>query len=508
MVKKQKEEENRKKKESAEGCDLDGGFSSPVKTLREISFENIRILLMNSRYAQILLCLTFFGIILRFYNLGYNSLWLDEAVTYETSLKSFGEIWTIISTGDFNPPLFYWIENGMLLFGNNELVLRVIPAVLGVLTIPLFYLIGKELLDRNVGILAATLLAFSSFHIFYSQEARAYSAMLFFASLSILFFLKALKENDIKNWILFGFFSAVAFWLHFYVIVLIAALIIYTLIVQLPRYRENLNAIKPVAIGAITFIILSLPLILLAIQRFASRTESAPTFGVQGFAIIVETFRQMSTFGDLGFFLLVIFFIIGFVQIFLIDKKKGFLLVTILLFTFLISYILSFKMPMMPRHLIFLLIIFFMGISLSYRAFFSLFRHRGIVYILMVIFILINIPVLANYYSGYSKEDWRGFSVNMQKMTQDGDKLVLVPSYMALPLNYYYSNTTDKTFEYGASTVQDLKNISAQRKNETIFFIVTSDIIAVNPNGDEIAWLKENTKFFGQNTGIYLFTMG
>ena len=96
----------------------------------------------------------------------------------------------------------------------------------------------------------------------------------------------------------------------------------------------------------------------------------------------------------------------------------------------------------------------------------------------------------------------------MQKMTQDGDKLVLVPSYMALPLNYYYSNTTDKTFEYGASTVQDLKNISAQRKNETIFFIVTSDIIAVNPNGDEIAWLKENTKFFGQNTGIYLFTMG
>jgi len=508
MVKKQKEEENRKKKELADGCDLDRGFSSPVKTLRDISFENIRILLSNSRYAQILFCLTFFGLILRSYNLGYNSLWLDEAVTYETSLKSFSEIWTIIATGDFNPPLFYWIEHVILLFGTNEIVLRIIPVVLGVLTIPLFYLIGKELLDRNVGILAAALLAFSSFHIFYSQEARAYSAMLFFASLSIFFFLKAIQENDIKNWILFGVFSAVAFWLHFYVIVLIASLLIYTIIIQLPRYRENLKAIKPVAIGGITFIILSLPLIILAIQRFASRTESAPTFGVQGIAIIVETFRQMSTFGDLGFFVLVVFFIIGLVQIFLIDKKKGFLFVTILLFTFLISYILSYKMPMMPRHLIFLLIIFFMGIALSYRAFFSLFRHHGIVYILMAIFIIINIPALANYYSGYSKEDWRGFSLNMQKMTQDGDKLVLVPSYMAIPLNYYYSNSTDKTFEYGASTVQDLKNISAQRKNETIFFVVTSDIIAVNPNGDEITWLKENTKFLGQNTGIYLFTIG
>jgi uncharacterized membrane protein len=89
--------------------------------------------------------------------------------------------------------------------------LRIIPAILGILTIPLFYLVGKELLDRNVGILAAALLAFSSFHIYYSQEARAYSAMLFFVSLSILFFLNAIQKNDIKNWILFGLFSAIAF---------------------------------------------------------------------------------------------------------------------------------------------------------------------------------------------------------------------------------------------------------------------------------------------------------
>ena len=506
MVKEKKDRENRKKQKTSPDCDLDGGYCSPIKTLRDVSVENIRLVLINSRYAQILLSLTIFGVILRFYNLGYNSLWLDEAVTYETSVKSFGEIWTIISSGDFNPPLFYWMEHVMLFFGNNEFILRFIPAVLGVLTIPLFYLIGKELLDRNVGILAATLLAFSSFHIYYSQEARAYSAMLFLASLSILFFLKAIQENDTKNWVLFGLFSAVAFWLHFYVIVLIASLILYALIVQLPRYRENLITIKPVAAGAITFLVLCFPLIILTIQRFASRTESAPTFGVQGFAIIFETFRQMSTFGDIGFFVLVSLFIIGLVQIFMIEKKKGMLILTILLFTFLISYLLSYKMPMMPRHLIFLLIIFFMGIALSYRVFYSIFRHYGTLYILVVILIIINIPVLANYYSGYSKEDWRGFSGKMQNVTQVGDKIVLVPSYMSIPFNYYYSNTTDKTFEYGASTVQDLNNISAQRENGTIFFIVTNDIMAVNPKGDEIVWLKENTKFSGQNTGIYLFT--
>ena len=163
---------------------------------------------------------------------------------------------------------------------------------------------------------------------------------------------------------------------------------------------------------------------------------------------------------------------------------------------------------MMPRHLIFLLIIFIMGIALSYRFFYMIFRHPAIVYILMGILIIINIPVLVNYYSGYSKEDWRGFSGNIQNMTREGDIIVLVPSYMSLPFNNYYSNTTDETYEYGATTVKDLENISALRGNKKIFFIVTNDIMAVNPNGDEIQWLKENTIFSGQNTGIYLFTAG
>jgi mannosyltransferase len=508
MAKKRDDRGKEKKLSRDQVLNLDGDFISPVRSFRDLTLENIKTVLLHSRYAQILVSLIISGVILRFYNLGYNSLWLDEAVTYDTSIKSFGEIWTIISSGDFNPPLFYWIEHVMLFLGNNEFILRIIPAILGILTIPLFYLVGKELLDRNVGILAAALLAFSSFHIYYSQEARAYSAMLFFASLSILFFLKAVQENDSKKWILFGLFSAVAFWLHFYVIVLTASLILYALIIQMPRYRESLNTIKPLAVGVITFLVLCFPLIILTIQRFATRTGSAPTFGAQGFAIIIETFRQMSTFGDIGFFVLVGLFILGLFQIFTIDKLKGFLILTILLFTFLISYLLSFKMPMMPRHLIFLLTIFFIGIALSYRFFYRIFRHPAILYILIVALIMINIPVLANYYSGYSKENWRGFSGNIQDLTQAGDKVVLVPSYMSLPFNYYYSNTTDKTYEYGATTVQDLNNISALPGNKKIFFIVTNDIMAVNPNGDEILWLKENTKFSGQDTGIYLFTAG
>ena len=91
----------------------------------------------------------------------------------------------------------------MLIFGNSEVVLRFIPALLGVLTIPLIYLVGKEFMDRNVGIIAAAAFAFSPFLIFYSQEARAYSMMLFFVTFCHGFLFQGLKNNAM-NWALFG----------------------------------------------------------------------------------------------------------------------------------------------------------------------------------------------------------------------------------------------------------------------------------------------------------------
>jgi mannosyltransferase len=110
-----------------------------------------------------------------------------------------------------------------------------------------------------------------------------------------------------------------------------------------------------------------------------------------------------------------------------------------------------------------------------------------------------------NYYSGYSKDDWRGFSGQIQQMSKPGDLIVAVPGYVSLPLNYYYSNASDQTFEFGVYTAEELDAINAGKGNNTAYFIVTEDISAANPNGDAITWLKEHTKSLGQNTGIYLF---
>jgi mannosyltransferase len=486
-------------------CNLDKDYISPIQTFRDFNLENVKSLVIFSRYAQSLIILTVVGFIFRFYNLGFNSLWLDEAATNSYAVMSIPDIWKSTAGGEFNPPLFYWIEHIMLMLGNNEAVLRFVPALFGVLTIPLIYFAGKEFMDRNVGIIAAAAFAFSPFLIFYSQEARAYSMMLFFVAFAMVFYFKALKTNEMKNWALFGILSAFAFWTHFYSFVIIAALVLYALLLQITNIRKNIQNLKMIAVSIVLFAILCFPLIFLAIQLFATRTSSAPAFGIQGLGIISETFRQLSGFSDLSMILFILLFIIGIVQAFLIDKNKGIFLVTITILTFIISFVLSYKMPMVPRYLIFFNTIFFIGVAISYKIFYGLVNNRAVIYAFMVFLVIISAPTLVNYYSGYSKEDWRGFSGQLQEVTKPGDFIVTVPGYISLPLNYYYSNVSDQTIEFGADTGKELESINAKKGNSTEYYIVTGDISAANPNGDAVAWLKNHTKPLGQNSGIYLF---
>lgn len=508
MGKKREEREKKNQPRAGSDCNLDGEFRAPVQSFRDLSLETTKSILLNSRYIQALLALTAIGFILRFYNLGYNSLWLDEASTYTFARMSLPGIWEATTGGEFNPPLFYWIEHLMLTFGTSEVTLRFIPALLGVLTIPLVYLIGKEFTDRNVGIIAAAAFTFSPFLIFYSQEARAYSVMLFFVALALWVFLRALKTDDLVEWALFGLFSAFALWSHFYGFVIIASLILYALYVRAGTILADLRNLKPLAVAVAVFGLFSLPLLLIALQLFTKRSDIGVTFGFQGIELIIATFRQISGFSDIAMVIFILLFLVGVFQAFRMDRDKGVFLVLLTVLTFVISYLLSYKIPMQPRYLIFLSIVFFIGVALAYKPVYYLISNRGVVYGFMALMVLLSAPLLVGYYSGYSKEDWRGFSKELSAMTKPGDLVVVLPAYVSQPLNYYYSNTTDTTFQYGAYTAEELDRIALKKVNSTIYYVITGDILSANPNGDALAWLQQNARPRIQGREIIVYTSG
>lgn len=478
------------------------------KNLLNILTCDLENLIISNKQVQFLIFFVFSGFLLRFYHLGFNSLWLDEAATHTFAQKSFLGIWQLtFIEGEFNPPIFYWLEHIILFLGDNEVVLRFIPALAGVLTIPIFYLIGMEFKDKNTGLFLAALLSFSPFHVYYSQEARCYTLLLLIFSIAFLYYLKTLKSANIRNWIFFGVFSSLTFWIHFYALVPIGLLYFHSLIINSKKMKENIKNINYIGFSIFLFFLLSLPLILKAINLFFVRTSSAPTWGMKGINSITSTLIEFSGNNKIVASMFFLLFCIGIILTINKNINKSLLLLLLMFLSLLISYVLSTKMPMAPRYLIYLLPIYFLGIASFYEELYSIIKNRKIIYFLMMFMIIINLPYFSHYYSSLQKDDWRGFSEILAKETHENDIIVVLPRYMGQTLDYYYDNKSDQTYEYQASNSLQLQKIYSQNKDHQIFYVASQGHLhSANPNGDAIQWLQNNTQFLENHTKISLFT--
>jgi len=88
MGRKREDRGKEKKTRADRECNLDGEYKNPVQSFHDLTPGNIKEAIFRSRYLQLLLSLTLIGTILRFFNLGYNSLWLDEASTLNFAVKN------------------------------------------------------------------------------------------------------------------------------------------------------------------------------------------------------------------------------------------------------------------------------------------------------------------------------------------------------------------------------------------------------------------------------------
>lgn len=477
-----------------------------VSSFKDLNSENLRLVILNNRYAQLLILLVAIGFALRFYNLGFNSIWLDEGTTFGYAKMGFVEIWNAV-IAEFHPPLFYWLEHMMNVFGDSEFVLRFMPALFGVLAVPVFYLIGSEVVNRDVGIITALLVTFSPFQIYYSQDARAYTMILLFFSISLLAYIYALKTREMKWWIIFGIASAIAFWAHYYTIIGTGVIVLHAIVTNYREILKNTPFRKGFLVSIILFVILSIPLLLLIYERYLELSASAPTYGVLGPQLITSSIISFSGFEWWSGVLFAVLFIVGVSYLYKKSVSYMALVVGLLLIPLIFSVILSAKITMNPRYLIFLLPVFYLGIASAYMPMKELIKNDKFIYAFMAVLVLVNIPFMATYYTSYTKNDWRGFSGQLGNVTEAGDVIVVLPGYMTQPLDYYYSNETDGTIELLASSGEELEAIYSEYPDSRLFFVVTGDINAKNPEGDAVEWLNANTGYMGQNMGIYLFAI-
>jgi len=146
------------------------------------------------------------GVALRVHRIGTESAWWDEY----TSLMHLGapNLWAFLRLNrTLDPatlPLYYAIEYLSSRWMSNPIVgLRLVSIFIGMLGVPLLYVLGRDLHSRTAGLVAALCLCLSPIHTFHAQGIRMYVLMNLLALVSAWSFLKVLAvgpEDGRRRW--------------------------------------------------------------------------------------------------------------------------------------------------------------------------------------------------------------------------------------------------------------------------------------------------------------------
>jgi uncharacterized membrane protein len=123
------------------------------------------------------------GAWLRFHNLGADSLWLDEAISWQQSKDSLPDLISRTAKDNYPPLHNLFLHASINLFGDGEWSLRLPSVIFGTANILAIYWLGSMTGGWITGLLAAAFLALSGFHVMYSQEARMYALLSLTATL-------------------------------------------------------------------------------------------------------------------------------------------------------------------------------------------------------------------------------------------------------------------------------------------------------------------------------------
>ena len=199
-----------------------------------------------------------FGAILRFWNLGHWSFWIDEAFTVRDAQNLSFDSWQVLP----NPIPYLAVKLSILIAGNSEWGSRLIPCIVGIVSIPAVFGLGRTLFNWRIGLLSSAFVACSSWHLFWAQNARYPVFAFFFAVLTAWFFYTSL-ERDSTLLMTGAFVSCLCLILsHTLAVVIVPALAVYAVICVLEKSNRKrwLNLL-------IFFIPFAIPVLALALPQ-------------------------------------------------------------------------------------------------------------------------------------------------------------------------------------------------------------------------------------------------
>jgi uncharacterized membrane protein len=472
---------------------------------------------IKSNYWLILIIIL--GATLRFYHIDFQSIWLDEIHTMNESNPNipFSELYNVIMSGEQMPPFyFYSLYFIFKIFGYTTFVARIYSAVLGVISLYSIYLLGKELLSKRIGLIAAFILSVNYFHLYYSQDARPYILLLLFSILSLYKMVVYIKNPSLKNALYYGFFAAMMINSHFFgLFALFAQYLILLLFLVLSEKDSKKSFFINSFISGLVTLILFIPAIKIFIKITEIKEFWIPAPTIDAYTLIFKEFFGNS---ELILILVSLFLLFYFIKV---SKQKDIpityknivenriifssiifipWIVTIILIPLIRSYT---SIPMIiSRYFIVVLPVLILLISIGIQQFKNKVVYNGLL-LLFLIFSIIDIVVVKKYYNSVNKAQFREATTFIKENINSNEPVV---SSLGWYLPFFLKNQNTKQEIIDKSLELHIAEMQSDSTKIKPFWYIDGHGREFNPNDATLAFLNQHFYINNNYDGFQAWT--
>lgn len=237
-------------------------------------------------FSMTVLLLVAMGIAL--FHLDRESLWYDEGFTAfilhddapvpdglrETARYLLDSAVNVFQRArdDVHPLLYYGIMDGWtLIMGESVWMLRLPSVIFGLIAVSATFALGRELFDKQVGLISALLLGVSHFFIYYTREARMYTLLLALVILATWAYLRWLNNPTWRRGIVYGVLIGLLMHTHYISAFIIGSQVLY--LVYCAVFRRKFAGIRRTLIPFVTGLIVFLPWLPFAIRQLTGHPD-------------------------------------------------------------------------------------------------------------------------------------------------------------------------------------------------------------------------------------------
>ncbi len=259
---------------------------------------------MNKKIWILVIAIILLGSLLRFYSLEEESFWMDEGASALTVKKY--SAWQIINNvreeGQILPGYYYYdddlpgyyviLKGWVNVFGISDFSVRAFSALLGSLSLIAIFYFTRYLFDEKIALLATFLASINLTLIWYSQEARQYSYLLFLSLLSVIFLVKYFKEEKTKYAVGLIIVNTFIIFTHFPWLMFITFQGVYALYIM---YKDFIHKKKFHTKIIVAFLIIGVLYLTIIGRALFSQTDTIELYGKPSIGQIAEFGVRLST---------------------------------------------------------------------------------------------------------------------------------------------------------------------------------------------------------------------